>query len=203
VAAVGIDGAPERVEEVTISGQRVERSFDYSTGELRISATRNGALSDVTYRVFAVGNREAAVATGRTYRQASSNPARVRLVAGEYEVVLKAIEIADAPEQPLGKVTIAPAGSAALAHDFRSGELLVGAVRGGQLVDATVSVQQGGRRVAAGRTYTSASSNPKRFVLLPGDYEVEVSEVRGEKRRFTIAVTAAAVGERTIDFNAP
>ncbi len=202
--AMGVDGAAERSFEIEIAdGGRVERTLDYSTGELAIGATRNGELSDVTWEVFAPGERKRAAATGRTYRSASSNPARAVLPAGDYEVVLHALEIGGKPVAELGRVTVPAGGKVDLAHDFASGDLLVGAVRGGALVDATVAVRAGGRSVASGRTYDRASSNPKRFTLAPGDYEVDVAEIRGETRR--LAVTIAAEEERalTIDFAQP
>ena len=200
-ASLGIKGAAEQTFEIEISeGARVERTIDFSTGVLTIGATRNGALSDVTYEIFLPGDRKRAVASGRTYRGAASNPARSTIPAGEYEVVLHALEIGGRPTREVGRVHLAPNGAAELAYDFASGDLLVGAVRGDTLVDATVSVRAAGKSVDAGRTYNSATSNPKRFTLEPGDYEVELAEIRGETRRFAVTVVAGGEQARTIDF---
>lgn len=202
--AVGIEGAPEHVFEIAIAdGERIERTIDFSTGELALGVTRNGALSDVSYQLFVPGDRKRAVATGRTYRSPESNPARVTIPAGEYEVVVHALELGGRPAHELGRVVVAPGTPATLRHELASGDLLVGAVRGGELVDATVAVRAEGKSVDASRTYKSASSNPKRFTLAPGDYEVEVAEIRGERRRFTVSVAAGGELARTIDFAQP
>lgn len=202
--ALGIDGAPEQTFEIAIAeGDRVERMLDYSTGELTIGATRNGALSDVTWQVFAPGDRRRPVATGRTYRAPTSNPDRTTLPAGDYEVVLHALEIGGRPTADLGRVHVAADTPAALRHDFASGELVIGVVRGGTLVDATVVVRADRASFDAGRTYRSATSNPLRFTLAPGVYEVEVGEIGGGKRRLAVTVEAGRTVERTVDFDQP
>jgi hypothetical protein len=202
-AAVGIDGAPEHRFEIEIAGGgRVERQIDFSTGGLSIGATRNGVLSDVFYQVFAAGDRSRPVAGGRTYRSGTSNPARVTIPVGEYEVVLKALELGGGPSHEAGRVAVRAGEHAEVGHDFASGDLLVGALRGSALVDATVAVRAGGRSVEAGRTYTRSSSNPKRFTLVPGEYEVEVTEIRGEKRRLTVSVAPGGEHTHIVDFAA-
>lgn len=200
VRPIGIEGAAEREEKIEIvDGGRVERAFDYSTGQVAIGATRNGALSDVTYQIFAAGDRRRAVATGRTYREASSNPARATIPAGKYEVVLTAIEIAGRPQAELPPIVVAPESEVAVAHEFSSGGLAVRVVRGETLIDAVVAVRAAGKTVGQGRTYLAATSNPVRFTLQPGDYTVEVSEIRGAKRSLAVAIVAGAETDREID----
>jgi hypothetical protein len=48
---------------------------------------------------------------------------------------------------------------------------------------------------AAGQTYTNDTSNPKAFLLPPGEYLVEVREIRGERRQIKVTV---AEGEETV-----
>ncbi|MBZ0088822.1 MAG: hypothetical protein K8H90_00425, partial [Thermoanaerobaculia bacterium] len=202
VLAVGVDGAAERTFEIEIAaGAIVEREVDYSTGTIRIGATRNGALSDVTWQLFAPGDRKRAVVTGRTYRDAKSNPAKATLPSGDYELVLTAIEIGGKPKHEAGRVTIAPNGESAAAHEFASGELVLRVARGATLVDATVTVRSGGREVDRGRSYRDPNSNPIRFTLLPGSYEVEVVEIRGAKRELAVEIAAGAVVERELDLD--
>jgi Ca-activated chloride channel family protein len=204
VRPVGIDGASDREEEIAIvDGGRVERVYDYSTGTIAIGATRGGALSDVTWQLFAPGERQRALATGRTYRTASSNPAKATLPAGTYDLTLTALEIAGRPTWESRGVKIAPEVPAAVAHDFASGELAVEVVRGSTLVDATVAVRSGGKGLDQGRTYKAASSNPIRFILEPGDYEVEIAEIRGAKRSLRVVVAAGAIEKRRVDLTLP
>ena len=88
-----------------------------------------------------------------------------------------------------------------MAHGFQSGTLKVGAVRDGGLVDATLKIHSvvTGNQVGAGRTYTQATSNPKSFLLEPGEYRVTVKEIRGESRRVTVRVAKAETVEIMVD----
>lgn len=203
VRPVGIDGAPERREELEITGGgRVERAYDFSTGTIAIGARRNGALSDVTWQLFAPGDRKRAVATGRTYRAASSNPARATVPAGTYDVVLSAIEIAGRPVWERPAVAIAPDAPVSVEHDFASGEVAVEVVRGDARIDAVVAIRQGGKTVDQGRTYLAPTSNPIRFTVEPGDYEIEVSEIRGARRTLQVSVAAGGAESRRVDLDA-
>lgn len=201
VRAVGIKGAATHTFEFEIvDGSLVEREFDYSTGELSVGVTRNGELSDAVYRVRLPETGEE-VAGGRTYTGEQRNPAKVRIVAGTYDVWLRSVEMSGQVEAELGPVTVEPRGSAAVAYDFTSGTLKVGAARDGELVDATLHVRSlaTGKAVGQGRTYTRASSNPKTFVLEPGEYEVQVKEIRGETRKITVSVAKGETVERMVD----
>ena len=89
VQAVGIKGDIIRRFVVDImDGGLVEKEVDYSTGELSIGVTRNSELSDAIYRVLVPETGEEAAA-GRTYAAAGSNPKKVHLTSGTYQVVLE------------------------------------------------------------------------------------------------------------------
>ncbi len=201
VQAVGIKGDVTREFEIEIAdGSRVEKTVDFSTGELSIGVTRNGELSDAVFKVRLPGTGEE-VASGRTYTAASSNPAKVRLTSGTYAVEVGSVEISGGPSHDLGEVALEPGGSAAVSHAWESGTLKVGAARGGELVDATLNLVSvaTGKPVAQGRTYKSANSNPKAFELLPGTYRVTVSEIRGPRRVIEVSIGAGEVVERMVD----
>jgi Ca-activated chloride channel family protein len=198
VTAVGIEGDVRRTFEFAIAGGAVEeREIDYSSGELSIGVTRNGELSDALYRVVVAGTEEE-VAKGRTYTKAQSNPAKVRIVAGKYAVSVGSVEISGRPWVEVGEIELAAGGSVAKVHNFESGTLKVGARREGELVDAIVIVLDPttGKAIGQGRTYTSSTSNPKTFILPPGEYRVEVREVKGETRESTVTVSAGETVER-------
>lgn len=207
VAPVGIRA--EAAQRFTIrieKGGVVDKKLDFSTGELRIGATRNGELSDVTYTVFPAGGKKAGT-QGRTYRSASSNPVPLRLSAGVWDVELKALEIAGQPTWRQNGIEVKAGQSASVSHDFSSGTLKVGAVAGQDLVDAVVRVAlPDGKGVDQGRTYKSATSNPKTFVLAPGRYRIEVSAIKvaGDPRReIEVTLTVGETILRTIDFDQP
>jgi Ca-activated chloride channel family protein len=201
VQAVGFRGDISRTFAIEIvDGGLVEKVADFSTGELTIGVTRNGELSDAVYNVRLPGGG-AEVASGRTYTGEKSNPARERITSGTYEVGVGSVEISGRPWAQLGTVTIEPGGSVAVSHAWESGTLSVGAARDGALVDTTLNVVniETGESVAQGRTYTSDSSNPKTFLLLPGAYRVTVNEIRGEKRTIEVSLAAGETVERMVD----
>ena len=201
VLAMGIKGDTERRFTIEIvDGSTVEKEVDYSTGTVSIGVTRNGELSDAVYRVSVPSTGEE-VAAGRTYTGAKSNPASVRIVSGTYEVSVGSVEISSRPWVSLGEVTVEPEGTVEVSHEFVSGTLELGASRDGELVDATLRIRSvaSGDAVGQGRTYTSETSNPKTFVLTPGDYEVTVSEIRGEKRTLQVTVPEAETVRLMVD----
>ncbi len=190
VQAVGIKGdIIRRLAVEVVEGSTVEEMVDFSTGELSIGVNRNGELSDAVYRVLVPDTGEEAAA-GRTYAKAGSNPAKTRLTAGTYKVLLRSVEISGDVKVDLGMVDVPPGGHAAVTHDFLTGTLKVGAVRDGELIDATMNIVDvaTGRSVGGGRTYTDPKSNPKTFILQPGDYRLEVREIRGERRDVVVSV---------------
>lgn len=189
VSAVGIKGAPSFTFDFSIEdGGQVERSFDFSAGEIALTVMSNGELSDASVRVYSDGKE---VAAGRTYVSARTNPRVLRVAAGTYDVRVKSVAIKSAPERLFENVVVAGGERTELAHAWASGTLSVGVRRGETLVDATVRVIDGeGKEVGAGRTYTSASSNPRSFTLPPGDYTVRIGEIRGVKREVTFGIVA-------------
>jgi Ca-activated chloride channel family protein len=198
VKAVGIKGDVTRQFDVEIvDGETVEHIIDYSTGEISIGVTRNGELSDAVYKVRVPETDEEA-ASGRTYVSTSSNPGKVRITSGTYEISVGSVEISSAPWEDLGQVKVEPGGTVAVSHNWETGVLKVGAVRGTELVDATLGVidVETGKSVGKGRTYTSDTSNPKAFILPPGQYRLDVREIRGERREVTVTVSH---GEETVE----
>lgn len=204
VAAVGIKGSPSfEFEFVIADGNAVERSFDFSAGELSVYVTRNGELSDAVVNVIRKGERTSA-AGGRTYRQATHNPKVMKIAAGTYDVTVKSVEIKNGAEVLIEDVVVKGSERAEIEHHFVSGTLKVGARRGDTLVDAVVNVYDAnGKYAEGGRTYTSASSNPSEYTVLPGDYRVRVDEIRGERREVDVTVVEGETAEVLIDLDQP
>lgn len=186
-----------------VDGETASRTADFGSGELAIGVTRNGKLSDASIVVYVAGTSQQ-VASSRSYTAAASNPRVFRLEPGKYDVLLKSIEISGDPTVRLTDVVVDGGQQVKRTHDFLSGTLRVGAVSGGQLIDALVNVTGAeNKSEASGRTYTSATSNPKAFELLPGNYRVRVSPVRPTglgPREITVTVKAGEAAEQTIDF---
>lgn len=202
VAAVGIKGSPRHEFEFEIvEGNRVERDFDFSAGEVSIAITRNGELSDATVNVLVPGERKQ-VAGGRTYRSANSNPLVLRVAAGTYDVVARSVEMRNGPERRFTNVVINGGQRTDLDHEFVSGVLEVGTARSGKLVDAVVNaVDESGNSVRGGRTYVSESSNPLRLIVAPGKYRLRIDEIRGERRESQVIVSARETTSIMIDLD--
>jgi hypothetical protein len=67
-------------------------------------------------------------------------------------------------------------------------------------VDAIVRVHDAtGREVAGGRTYKSASSNPKVFEVVPGTYTVKATEAGGGKYEAVVEVQAGGTVEQKFE----
>ena len=202
--AIGLKGEPRQEFDIEIAdGNRIEKVVDFSSGEVVVGVTRNGQLSDATVAILSAGTTTR-VSGGRTYTSDRHNPSTYRLTAGVYDVEVGAIEISGKPIHRWEGLVVEPGGRIEVAHDFVSGALAVGVRRDGELADATLNVVNlaTGKSVAGGRTYVNEKSNPKRFILEPGEYRIDVREVRGEKARTEITVTVPAGGgvAETVDF---
>ncbi|MFQ5631460.1 MAG: VWA domain-containing protein, partial [bacterium] len=160
-------------------GDTIEKVVDFSTGELAIKVTRNGALSDATVNVYRTGTRER-VTGGRTYKDKTTNPAIYRLTPGAFDIAIGSVELSSKPKVRIEGVVVEGGKRIDRSHEFASGTLRIGAVLGSELVDATVYVRsvESGKPVGQGRTYTSSSSNPRTFELPPGKYRVQVGAVK-------------------------
>ena len=206
VLAVGLEGAIERRFDIEIKeGSVVEKVVDFSTGELSLGVTKNGGNpSDATYWVRVAGTQRE-IARGRTYTSANSNPNTVRLTAGSYEVGVTSVEIEGKPSRVLGTVEVEPKGRVELSTEFESGVLRVGAIRDGELIDATVGVvdAETGKAVCQGRTYANPKSNPRTFEVSPGRYRVSVKAIRLDgkpRQQFEVDVEARQTVEQKADF---
>jgi Ca-activated chloride channel family protein len=181
VAPVKMDGDPvQRLNGLTIAmNDTLFREVNFTKGNFEILVTRNAGLSDATVSLYKSGTKEL-VASTRTYQQPAHNPAKFAVLPGLYDVEIKSVEIAGRTSVRIEKQMLAGGSLISLAHDFKSGELKVGARQGTALVDATIGVysQKTGESIAAGRTYLSDTSNPKTFILEPGEYEVRLASVK-------------------------
>ncbi|MCB9355648.1 MAG: VWA domain-containing protein [Lewinellaceae bacterium] len=201
VSAIRIDGNPKQVfRDLVIAGKdTIVRVVDFSQGIAEIKVTRNGELSDAVVSLIDPATGKA-VAQGRTYRSGSSNPRRFEVLPGTYDVQIKAIEIASDPVYFAGGQQISKDKPLKIEQDFASGEIRIGARRGGTLIDAAVTVydKSSGKRIDGARTYSSNTSNPKPFVLLAGTYKIEVKPVKDKDLKAqTFEMEVKAKGEAT------
>ncbi len=186
------------------SGDTLYKEVSFDQGIVEVKVTRNGTLSDATINFYKAGTREN-ITGARSYNSASSNPVKFKVPPGEYDIEIKAIEISSAPVHLLEKVQVKGSSTANFDHNFLSGELSIGAKNAQGYVDATVNIydEKTGKNVGAGRTYQSASSNPKKFTLEPGKYRVDLNGVKppgSGKKSVTVEVTANGSVEKIVEW---
>ena len=185
-------------------GETLYKEISFDQGIVGVKVTRNGELSDATINFYKAGTREN-ITGSRSYNNASSNPVKFNVPPGEYDIEIKGIEISSAPVHRLEKIQVKAGNTARFDHNFLSGELSIGAKNAQGYVDATVNIfdVMTGKNVGAGRTYQSAGSNPKKFILEPGKYRVELNGVKPPglgKKSVTVDVTADGSVEKMVEW---
>lgn len=183
VVAIGLSDKPIQIFdnlEITANDTLI-KAVDFSQGTFQIKVTRNGQLSDATIGIYPKGSK-VTTAQGRSYTNASSNPAKYNVIPGIYDIEIGSVEIRDRPSIRIENQVLDGGAVVELAHDFKSGELLIGAQQGSVLIDAVVTVysKATGKQVAAGRTYKDDKNNPKSFILEPGYYKVQIKPIPKE-----------------------
>jgi Ca-activated chloride channel family protein len=177
------------------------KTVSFDGGTLNIQALNNGEGWDAMFFFYPDGATKSA-ASKRTYGDVKA----VELNPGTYDIVVKAMKLKGTDiEQRVEDIVVEGNTAKAFTHNFSSGTLLIGAKSGATLVDATVNIydKNTGKNVAGGRTYTAATSNPKKFQLTPGTYEVEVKalgDFKGKTAKFTVTVEAGKTLEKVENF---
>jgi len=180
-------------------------AVDEPAARLSVRATEAGKPIDAMVAVYPAGSTEA-VARGRTYTGPETNPRVFPLEPGRYDVTVTHLHLANDATRKLAGVEVKEGEAAEQAVDFGVGRLAIGITRNGALSDATVTVHRAGAKeqVAGGRTYVSATSNPRMFELGPGSYDVRTRALEiadAPEVTFTeITVESGARAERSHDF---
>ena len=203
VRPIGVKGAELRFDGVTLeAGKLVEKVADFSSGEIAVTVTRNGELSDATVSIR-VPETNKQIAGGRTYRESKSNPAVFRVPPGSYDVHVRAIEFEGGVLEVFKGVEVQPGDRAERTLATESGVLKIGATAGGALIDATVNVRDAaGKAVGGKRLYPDPKTNPREIILAPGRYTARVQPIRRDLARKEVEIEVPARGETTqiVDF---
>ena len=206
VEAINIRSRPTlKYEDLVINAKDTvfkEASFDQ--GILEILVTRNGALSDATIQLFNAGTSNLVTAT-RSYNSKETNPVQLKVPPGNYDLEIASVEISGNPEKKMENITLGSSGNQTFSHNFESGTFSIATRQGSGYVDATVSIVnlKSNKIAASGRTYQSAETNPKQFILEPGSYRVDLSAVKPAglgKKSITIEVTTKGTVEKMVEW---
>lgn len=182
-------------------GQISYKEISFDGGKMIWTTTNNGEPWDTSIKIFDSETKKP-VTAGRSY----GRPKEFEINPGLYDVELLALIVSGEKTVLKEKIEIRAGETLELRHDYQTGIAKIGAIHGSQLIDATVSIRTASSKanVAGMRTYTASSSNPREFILTPGEYEVTVTavprEYAGKKEVFTMKVTTGDTFQKTIEF---
>ena len=183
-------------------GEIKHQNVSFDGGILEVSTTNNGAPWDAVVKMYDK-NTDKVVANVRTY----ARPKQMEVAAGYYKVTYLALNLEGiAIYVEVKDVAVKANATNSISHDFKSGIAMIGVkTASGELIDATVNFHEKstGKNVAGSRTYTSESSNPKKFILNPGTYEVKIMTLgnhKGNNDSFTITIEEGKTVEKIITF---
>ncbi len=192
------------VEMITVSDvesfedRLVHKSISFDAGKIEVSTLNNGEGWDATVNVISPASGKN-VARGRTYGKAK----QMEVSPGIYQVEIKILGIkGSATEHTIRDVAVKPGEVTGVSHNFESGIFMIGVQNADGPVDATVNIIDLAtkKNVASGRTYTRPESNPRKFVLNPGDYEVILKPVSGANKgtveKLTLTLKAGELVEK-------
>jgi Ca-activated chloride channel family protein len=177
------------------------KSFSFDGGKISVKVLNNGEGWDAVVKVFPKGDRKS-VAGGRTYGEEEVfdvNP-------GDYEMTVEPMVIeGDNLLKRTSDIQVSSSKNETFTIEYETGILMAGANSSSGLVDALVKItdKNTGKVVSTRRTYTSSSSNPKKFILAVGTYSVRVEGLKdfgGKVETYEITIPKGKTVEKTVNF---
>ncbi|MEM7186952.1 MAG: VWA domain-containing protein [Bacteroidota bacterium] len=153
----------------------VHRDVSFDGGKFVIRTTNNGEGQDSSLKVYKQDGTR--VAAGRTYAKSKT----VEVNPGTYDIEVHGLQIFGLDvKHRIEDVVIQAGEEKEVIHDFKTGIANLGVSENGTLIDCTVSIYDAATEtsIVGRRSYTSPNSNPRAFVLNPGNYKVRL---RGRK----------------------
>ncbi len=179
----------------------IHKTVSFDGGKINVTVSNNQEGWDAVIRIYDRQSGKSA-ATGRTYGKSG----KYELNPGVYDVDIRPLTIEGIDiKQRIENVEVRANQVENVAYDFKTGIAMIGAKSVSALVDAVIKIKDvnTNKSAASGRTYTSPSSNPNKFILIPGTYEVTLTALgdhKGKKETFTIVVQKGATVEKIIKF---
>ncbi len=183
-------------------GDVKHETISFDGGTLEVTTTNNGEGWDTLVKMKDVTSGKV-VASVRTYSQSKT----MEVPAGKYLVTFQALAMNGLETYAeVDNVEVKSNSKTPISHNFKTGIAMIGVqTASGELIDATVNFHEinSNKGVAASRTYTSASNNPRKFLLNPGTYTVKLNTLgihKGNTKTFTIEVKEGETVSKTITF---
>jgi Ca-activated chloride channel family protein len=196
-----------RVKPITITNiesfddKIAHKTVSFDGAKFQISTLNNGEGWDAAVKVINKTDGQVA-AHGRTY----GRPKILEVNPGVYNIeilalVMQGIHI----KQIIENMKVEAGDLKEVEHNFKTGIAMIGAVNSSGLVDASVNFLETttNKNVAVSRTYTSESTNPRKFILNPGIYQVKVLSLGksgGKTEIFNLEVKENETVKKMIQF---
>lgn len=176
-----IDEEIESRPTVNITGLEIEarktirKTVDFSGGNLKILSLKNGKRFTANIIVYNPETNEVVASSDTSVR----NPEIVTVLPGLYDVrVIDSWGMDQEPVVSFSRVRIEPGETIEKTAEFSEGYLKVKALKNGKAFTADISVYKQGKSKREVGTDTSVD-NPETIKLLPGVYDVKVSDSWG------------------------
>ncbi len=178
--------------------QLSEHAVRFDAGTVRFNVVNNGEGWDSLVKLL---DGEQIVAQTRTYGRARD----MQVPPGVYRAQVQALAVSGLTTSfELAEIVVEAGEVTEVEHPFETGVAMIGVRMGDELVDAVVNIDDraASRRVAGSRTYTTEGSNPRRFVLTPGEYTVKYTTLgahQGHADQFDMTVSVGETFQRVIE----
>lgn len=195
VPAQTISGVEVAAEGMTI------KTLSFDAGKILVRTLMNGEGWDATAKITSTESGKT-VSGGRTY----GRDKLYDLAPGTYNIKVTGMRINGLETSgTIEGVIVQAGGTTEVEHNFKTGTAKIGALGKSGLMDATIKIveKSSQRAVAGARTYTSDSSNPKEFLLNPGEYTVTLTSVRefkGQKKSFEMTIKEGETFEKIVQY---
>ena len=184
-------------------GEVKHEFISFDGGTLKVTATNNGEGWDAIVKILDQSKGKS-IAQTRTYGRDQT----MEVPAGNYKVSFQALSRLNGLDTyyEVESVAIKAKDTTSLSHNFKSGIAMIGVkTASGELIDATLNFIEtnSGKNVASGRTYTSPTNNPRKFILNPGTYNVKVVTLgkhKGNNKTIQVTVKKEGTLENIITF---
>lgn len=162
-----------------VAGKTVERVADFSGGNLKVKALRNGAPSSGWYEVFTAGTRETVDRQPLVANPLGEDGETIKLLPGVYDLRIRNMDDVGNPVVDFAGIRLDAGQSVEKVADFSGGTLEIRALRNGEPSVAWYAVFKSGETEANGDV--PIASNPvgesgEAVKLPPGVYDLALSD---------------------------
>jgi Ca-activated chloride channel family protein len=180
----------------------IHKTVSFDAGTLNTITTNNNESWDCIVKIKDLTGKP--IAQARTY----GKPTAIEVNPGTYNITIQALGRLKGLNTytEINNVSIKANETIPLSYNFESGKALIGVkTANGELIDATVNFYEinTNKNVAAARTYTRETNNPKQFILNPGIYKVKIITLgkhKGNSESFTITVKQGETTTKIITY---